>query len=78
MGLPRVWGRVEAGVPIGPVGDESSGTNPLPRGGGVLVAEGKLNIGWTAAYYVLLFAGAVGFGKNFWVLTNSAGKLAEI
>lgn len=71
MGLPRVWGRVEAGVPLGPV-DKS--TPPV----GSLTIRGRSSDIWTTAYYVLLVAGVVAFWRNFWTLTESAGKLANI
>ena len=68
---------------IGPIGQESShtsrkGTAANKRHNTVEVADGELNIGWTIAYYVLLVAGAVAFGKNLWVLTESSGKLADV
>jgi prenyl protein peptidase len=73
-GLPRLWGRVEAGVPIGP---------PLVRakddteGSQFQVADGRLDISWTVAYYVLLVAGAVGFYYLLWPLTESSLALAS-
>lgn len=82
MGLPRVWGRVEAGVPIGPpAGVDASRDRDHPSRRAestVQVVGGELGIGWSVAYYVLLFAGAVVFERNLWVLTESTGKLAEI
>ena len=79
-GLPRFWGRVEAGVPIGP---------PLLVGGGrakedrdgkrqnVQVADGRLGVGWTVAYYLILIAGAVAFYRGLWPLTASGRSLAD-
>lgn len=67
-GLPRLWGRVEAGEPLG---------HPLTRGKedsenrSIYVAPGKLDIGWTIAYYVLLVAGALIFCSSLWPLTES-------
>jgi prenyl protein peptidase len=65
MGLPRVWGRVEAWEED----DEDEG------GGG---GAARLGLGWSVAYYVLLVAGAVGFRKGLWVLTASERRLAEL
>lgn len=73
-GLPRFWGRVEAGEPIGPPvmrGKEDS------DGGGVLVGGEGLAIGWTVAYYLLLVAGAVGFAQGLWPLTESYNALVS-
>ncbi|RAL12992.1 CAAX prenyl protease RCE1 [Aspergillus homomorphus CBS 101889] len=69
-GLPRLWGRVEAGVPIGP---------PLAKGkGGLDDAEyGQLGMGWTVAYYVLLVGGAIGFYYALWPMTDSLNALAS-
>ncbi|KAJ5752304.1 CAAX amino terminal protease [Penicillium odoratum] len=66
-GLPRVWGRVEAGITISP---------PMTRGkedsdGQSAIVGDHLNIGWTIAYYLLLVAGAVTFAQCLWPLTNS-------
>lgn len=72
-GLPRLWGRVEAGVPIGPPqmrAKEDSEISPLQ------VAGGQLGISWTVAYYVLLVSGAVGFYCLLWPLTESTLALA--
>lgn len=67
-GLPRFWGRVEAGEPLGPPvtrGKEDS------DGGSVTVGDGQLNIGWTIAYYLLLVLGMLTFAQCLWPLTNS-------
>ena len=37
----------------------------------------RLGVAWTVAYYTLLVAGAVGFWKGLWVLTESDGALVE-
>ena len=42
------------------------------------VGDGRLGVTWTVAYYVLLVAGAVGFWKELWPLTESARRLAEV
>lgn len=73
-GLPRVWGRVEAGEPLGP---------PITRGKEdsdgrfISVGDGKLSIGWTIAYYLLLVAGAVAFAHCLWPLTDSYHALVS-
>lgn len=74
-GLPRLWGRVEAGVPIGP----PVGRDGLKGGRDakvVQVAGGRLGVAWTVAYYVVLVGGAVAFYEGFWVLTESRKALA--
>ncbi|KAL9116348.1 MAG: hypothetical protein Q9187_007129 [Circinaria calcarea] len=75
-GLPRVWGKVEAGEMIGPIG-RGKGSGRANEAT-VQVADGRLGIGWTVAYYVLLVAGAVAFRLGLWVLTDSARKLASL
>lgn len=74
-GLPRLWGRVEAGVPLAPPlrGKDDDNEERSP----VYVAPGELRIGWTIAYYVLLVAGAVGFYYALWSLTESECALAS-
>lgn len=84
-GLPRFWGRVEAGEVIG--------AQPLPPTEGA-TGRGKeddvsvnsvqgnlesreLGIVWTVAYYLLLFAGAYGFTRGLWTLTESSNALAS-
>ena len=83
MGLPRLWGRVESTqeVFIGPPGPsnlkkedsnpQKDGAYPAPGTGGL--SNPPLGITWTVAYYLLLVAGAYGFWKNLWVLTESKG-----
>lgn len=76
-GLPRLWGRIESGVPLVPPtpsfgakakeDDQSEDGNLTP---------GELGIGWTVAYYVLLVVGAVGFYFALWPLTESEYVLA--
>jgi prenyl protein peptidase len=72
MGLPRLWGRVgvAAGAPIGPpdVG--------YPEGGDR--GDGSKSLGWTVAYYVILFAGAYGFYKGLFPLTDSSNALPVV
>jgi len=81
MGLPRFWGRVGAIEPlVGPDNgqeqvrkrDEDKGTAKK-----VEVADGRLGIGWTVAYYAILVAGAFGFWKELWTLTESSSALTS-
>ncbi|KAL8918795.1 MAG: hypothetical protein Q9208_007132 [Pyrenodesmia sp. 3 TL-2023] len=71
-GLPRVWGKVEPRVAIGgPVlrGKKDSNTEQGKERNGSLL--------WSAAYYVLLVAGAIGFHSCLWTLTDSPRALAK-
>lgn len=77
-GLPRLWGRVEAGVPIGP--PDGRGKDDGEGVGGrasVQVAGGRLGLRWTVAYYVVLFAGVGAFYRGFWGLTESSRAMAQ-
>ena len=76
MGLPRVWGKVEGGAIIGPVGKERPGRRKEDEDN-VQVAGGHLGVQWTVAYYLLLVAGMVGFYKGLWPLTESKRALAD-
>ncbi|OJJ52607.1 hypothetical protein ASPSYDRAFT_51723 [Aspergillus sydowii CBS 593.65] len=72
-GLPRLWGRVEGAVPIGPTlsrGKEDSDRSPE-------YSYDQLGIGWSVAYYVLLVFGAIGFCCALWPLTESIHALAN-
>ncbi|KAL8734492.1 MAG: hypothetical protein Q9166_001392 [cf. Caloplaca sp. 2 TL-2023] len=72
-GLPRLWGRVEPRVAIGgPMvrGKEDSGTK--------MEKERTVSWVWSLAYYLLLVAGAVGFQRCLWILTESPGALARV
>ncbi len=75
-GLPRVWGRVEGGAIIGPVGKEKRERGKEYKDN-IQVAGGRLGIHWTVAYYVLLVAGMVGFYRGLWPLTESHRALAK-
>lgn len=79
MGLPRLWGRVEAPVAMGPpdVAKKEDPESPLHANGAarMQVAHGRLNIVWTLAYYLLLVLGAVGFSYYIWILTDSSNAL---
>lgn len=67
---------VEAGEPIGPpVGVD--GRRQERWGVRGSRQRGKSGVGWTVAYYFLLVAGAVGFWKALWVLTESEGRLVD-
>ncbi|GAD91643.1 CaaX prenyl proteinase Rce1 [Paecilomyces variotii No. 5] len=73
-GLPRLWGRVEAGVTMGPPlvrGKEDSDVSTFQAG------DGTLGIGWTVAYYVILVAGAAAFYYQLWPLTASPLELVS-
>ena len=48
------------------------------RSGKVLrVKDGKLGVGWTVAYYIVLLTGVVVFYQGFWVLTRSSMPLVD-
>ncbi|EIT83184.1 hypothetical protein BDV35DRAFT_363351 [Aspergillus flavus] len=70
-GLPRLWGRVEAGVPLGP--PLVKGKNDTDRG--PVYAYNQLGIGWTIAYYAILVGGATSFYYTLWPLTESSSAL---
>ncbi|KAL2863005.1 CAAX prenyl protease RCE1 [Aspergillus lucknowensis] len=72
-GLPRLWGRVEAVVPVRPTlnrGKEDSDRS-------IVYTYGELGIGWSIAYYFLLVVGAIGFYYGLWPLTESLHALAD-
>lgn len=76
-GLPRFWGKVEVGVPLGPPTerkDDGEGKGLKER---IQVADGTLGVGWTVAYYLFLVGGAFGFWWNLWALTDSPRALAS-
>ncbi|KAI9810987.1 MAG: hypothetical protein M1827_005718 [Pycnora praestabilis] len=75
-GLPRFWGRVEAGEPIGPPLDRKDDGEGKGMKVNLQVADGKLGVQWTVAYYVLLVGGAVAFWWGFWGFTESERALA--
>jgi prenyl protein peptidase len=71
MGLPRFYGRVgvEAGVPIGPPVDKKDDEQKCAS------AYQTKGLIWTAAYYVVLVAGAGGFYYQLFPLTESKHAL---
>jgi prenyl protein peptidase len=75
MGLPRFYGRVgvEAGIPIGPPDVDKKDDEQK----GVPAYQGK-GIAWTAAYYVVLVAGAAGFYYQLFPLTESRHALPVV
>lgn len=72
-GLPRLWGRVEAAVRIGPPHLRGKDDTEVSQ----LHLSAPLGAGWTIAYYVLLVAGAVGFYRLLWPLSQSSLALAS-
>ena len=73
-GLPRFWGRVEPGEPLGPSvvrGKEDS------EGSSAAVGNGQLHIVWTIIYYALLVVGALAFAQLLWPLSASYNALVS-
>jgi len=80
MGLPRVWGRiegVETPVAMAPEGLVRGRDSAHSGGVQVEVADGRLGIQWTVAYYVLLVLGAWLFYHNLWTLTETSNALVD-
>jgi len=79
-GLPRFWGRlrVEATEPIAPPPSKkdnaSEQAEATPRR---KPRKQILSIGWSVAYYVLLFVGAGGFYYGLFPLTESSNALVD-
>lgn len=74
-GLPRLWGRVGgAGMPSDPprLCKDKDEAELVSR-----QDSGRLQIGWTVAYYVSLVAGIVGFYMALWPLTESPRALVS-
>ncbi|KAJ5238321.1 CAAX amino terminal protease [Penicillium chermesinum] len=67
-GLPRFWGRVEPGEPLGPPLKRARQEAEVKAG---IVMDDKLHVGWTVSYYTLLVLGALLFAKLLWPLTES-------
>lgn len=80
QGLPRFWGKVqvEAGEPIGPPQADRINRAKSPVPGAHRSAKRKdMTTIYTVAYYLLLVAGAYGFKKLLWSLTESPGVLVQ-
>lgn len=75
-GLPRVWGPVEPGVPLGP---PSVSTDPKDAGRGLdalrVGTDRDSTLRWTVAYYVLLIGGLIGFSASLVPLTGGSDWL---
>ncbi len=83
MGLPRVWGRV-AGPHIYEIEDSLvqkgvMGPETGKKSDDVLAYRGQkpLGVAWSVVYYVLLLAGAAGFYRYFWVLTEDENAMVQ-
>ncbi|KAI9826239.1 MAG: hypothetical protein M1819_007406 [Sarea resinae] len=88
-GLPRLWGRVEPGVPIGPpdIGSRRKRDGEDVRGAVGAVGQFRVgppaggetdegeDIAWTVAYYIILVGGAAAFYECLWALTESGNAL---
>lgn len=82
MGLPRLWGRVEG--PVTGIGafdqtrrKQDTEASPATLGR-TSASSGRLGLGWTLAYYVLLVIGAVLFFTNLWTLTESSHAFVDL
>jgi len=90
MGLPRFWGRVGqyVGEEVVQINHESmkhtrhdqtqeglADTTPISKNPSQIRG---LNVQWSVAYYILLFAGAWGFYKLLFPLTYSKHSLMNI
>jgi len=72
MGLPRFWGRVDAGEAVmGPELGESKRDEDMSQ----TSAAKELSIHWSISYYALLVVGAVSFYRYLWTLTESESAL---
>jgi prenyl protein peptidase len=80
LGLPRFWGRVgvEAGVPIGPPGIRKRSDEDTDEQEDDFWADGSKGMIWTVAYYVILTAGAYGFYRGLFPLTESSNALVKL
>lgn len=79
MGFPRVWGRLgrAASEEVSRSVDSTSDTDDTASMHQNESVEQSLGIGWTIAYYALLFGGAYAFYKLLWPLTESSYALAS-
>jgi len=74
MGFPRFWGRVSAGDTVmGPDVGEGKRSED-----GIISNGRRLNVLWTAAYYILLVVGVVAWRKFLWQLTDSELTLTKL
>ncbi|KAL8908205.1 MAG: hypothetical protein Q9207_000926 [Kuettlingeria erythrocarpa] len=72
-GLPRIWGRVKPRVAIGgPFSGRKEDSNSEQG------RERNCSLLWSTAYYLLLVAGAIGFHRYLWTLTDSPRALAKL
>jgi len=77
MGLPRVWGRIEGVETPVAMAPEGVIRGRDTRSAGIEMANGRLGMQWTVAYYVLLVLGAWLFYNNLWTWSESANALVE-
>ena len=68
--------RDDFGVGVG-VGVGLRAKDTTTTGAKAAFREGEISLAWTVAYYVLLFAGALGFSIGLWPLTESKRALAS-
>lgn len=73
MGLPRVWGAVT--VVSRAAAGARGGRGEEGEEGGPPVLGSTAGLAWSAAYYLLLVAGAVAWYRELWVLTESENAL---
>jgi len=78
-GLPRIWGAVtppekQPLSPLSPITKEKVESDAKTGRANV---KPKHATAWTASYYVMLVAGAYGFYKGLWPLTESAAALVS-
>lgn len=73
-GLPRLWGRLEIPVYVGP-GSLRGKEDADPRSASVTLSKSGNVL--TVTYYALLIAGAITFYFQFWPLTESHRALAS-
>ncbi|EFR03481.1 CAAX prenyl protease 2 [Nannizzia gypsea CBS 118893] len=74
-GLPRLWGRVETSIPIESTLIRASKFDEDENIFGSV--DGATGLGWSVAYYILLFAGVGLFYYQFWPLTESSKALVS-
>lgn len=79
MGLPRLWGRVEAPVPLAPPSVKAKEDADIiaPASRKAMPNANDLGLGWTIAYYIVLVVGVALFYMNLWKLTESPHELVD-